>query len=191
MAQRLSSSGTLPSSLSSNWVSNDHTHRCRCWRGWSSWATLKETDGWINATIVAVADNCILRKRLSWTIVKQQSCGEGIAATLRLCTTALLPLLTEKLLCLTGMVARCSEEASCSWVGIGAAGIAADTTIVSAKYVAICGRVAAAWILVYGVGVEGVGVEVVWGDSDFLLVRLVMEVVDVIFQRSIRVEFAL
>ena len=29
----------------------------------SAWVTLKEIHGEINATIVAVADNCILRKR--------------------------------------------------------------------------------------------------------------------------------
>ena len=88
---------------------------------------------------------------------------------MRLHTTALLPLLTEKLLCLTGMVAGCSEEAGCSWVGIGtSAGIAAGTTVGAAKYVAVGRWVAAAWIGASGVGVEGVGAKVVWGDSDLL-----------------------
>lgn len=123
--------------------------------------------------------------------MKLQHSVPGIAAALRLCTTALLPLLTEKLLCFTGIVAGCAEEGGCSWIGI-TAGITAGTTVGGAKEVAVGRWVAARWAWNgAGVGVEVVGAEVVRGDNDLLLVRLIVKVLDVVLQRSVGGELRL
>ena len=50
---------------------------------WSAWATHKETTGGINATIAAVADNYILKKKLRWT--------NGFVQPFGPCNSAMLP----------------------------------------------------------------------------------------------------
>ena len=107
---------------------------------------------------------------------------------MHLCKATLLALLTEKLLCLTGIVARCTEEAGCSWVGT-TAGITAGSTVGAAKYVTVGGWIATRWAWNGArVGVEVVGVEIVWGDNYLLLVGLVMKVANVILKRFVGME---